>query len=198
MLNPDDIFNDPNYEYGEPGEFSKPQAFQDRKSKSELSIWKQPKDTKQDNKLIDNSLDTVKDSKDIALSKDECLNTNNIVEQLDIKSKDAKPWLFKKGNPIHKPAKQKNKNITGLVEERLSKKAEAIKFVNRWFDLFYDTNNKQATTAGQMIWERHEGKVKDVLQISAIVEHIPDQAEALRIANAFRVDTKPEKIAELT
>jgi hypothetical protein len=184
----DDIFNDPNYEYGEPGEFSQDLPI----TKEELNIHRDTQSIKQA-EILQDSIDIYTDTME------------GTVLEASIEDKFvsgvSKSHLWVKGqsgNPKGKPKREKNKNITGLVEERLSKKAEAIKFVNRWFDLFYDTNNKQATTAGQMIWERHEGKVKDVLQISAIVEHIPDQAEALKIANAFRVDQKPEKVAELT
>jgi hypothetical protein len=183
MLNPDDIFNDPTYEYGEPGEFSK-----------NLPITKN--DIKQAQEYIESdSLITTKSIVNDILGND-CLN--DIIEG---KNKEEsintdKHWLIKKGevrNPFGRPKREK-KTLSAVIEMKLNGEKldpdhnEMHKFVERLFELYHD-QDKNPMTAGIEILNRYEGKVKDVIQVGPITEHIPNQEEQLKIANSFKVGT---------
>jgi hypothetical protein len=191
----DDIFNEEGYEYGEPGEFSKNLPVfnkEHKQAQKELNTHRT-----QVVELLNKSTNDIESIGDIKQDyigiepvsiPDKLITTNSI--ESDTKKTD-KPWQFKKGqsgNPSGKPKTEK-RTISSLIDAKLSKEKEATKFTDHLFELYYAENNKQALSAGIEILNRHEGKVKDVIQVGPITAHIPDQEEQLKIANSFKVGT---------
>jgi len=96
-----------------------------------------------------------------------------------------KPGTFEKGNKEHLKRKRKDKRtISSLIDKHLSNKKNAQEFVDRLFHIFMTEKNPMA--AGIEILNRHEGKVKDVISVTHLGEHVPDQAEQLEMQNKFK------------
>jgi hypothetical protein len=99
-----------------------------------------------------------------------------------------------KGRPRKTPEQKKSdKEKRDRISAEINKRMQESKFVSDFVDKLFEQHEKGNTAATAEILNRYEGKVKDVLQVDDISQHIPNQEEQADIKAMFQLSKRKKE-----